>query len=62
MTKKVCYKCKKELSNSTDLFFGGGGLYCDNNKCNRYGFITVIYFNYAEVTLSEKKVGKGVKI
>ncbi len=46
---KWCIKCEKELEGeeSMNTIFGviggGGGIYCGNESCERYGLLTLLY-------------------
>lgn len=49
MSKIWCMGCKKELEGGESVNLGlfglpsSGSIYCKNEKCKRYGLVTVIY-------------------
>lgn len=59
-TTKWCINCRNELDGD-DLgslaFFGGSGsgIYCRNNKCPRYGLVTVIFLKSQEKAPEDAK-------
>ncbi len=42
LPKKRCLACRKPLNGGFDLFSGAANFYCENEKCLRYGLVTVL--------------------
>jgi len=51
--KKLCVGCKTELKTLVDVMSFGSQSYCDNDKCMRFGLVTLMVINIEDEQMKE---------